>query len=331
MNNQELEKLYNSGEKHGKPMKLESSKGTYTWMVEHENEANRVKKKFLDDSFKNGQRHKAENIFAPENDPDESSDAYIEEIIHPEEGGTFVKLYGCSYLYKGAAPAPTVFAMQLPKAIFVDLPKQIIGRSLILQVAILTLFFFQRQKLLEMVNSILFAIEWRVLQNFDIPYEQYNELEKELGRATELAVKDEPLVWQQIFTRFIRIFCLIMFIDNTYRFRFQDAIGALQKPDFFKMLDVLTERENKSGAVGVAWKWKMIKKAAKVAFFLSPILKRIVNKIFNGLKIEKIKMDEADIYFSLLFKSYNIGGIPLAERKADWERLNRERHHVFII
>ena len=51
----------------------------------------------------------------------------------------------------------------------------------------------------------------------------------------------------------------------------------------------------------------------------------------NELDLEKMKMDESDWYFSLLYRTYNPKGIPFAERYKEWTKITDEKKIVFLI
>src|SRR3990167_1897905 len=123
-------------------MKLDSDSGTFSYNSEHGTEIDVRKKEFLDD-LNNGENIIiAHGIFSPE---EVGSDAYV-RLIKPLDGGTFLKVYGCSFIYKGNSPRELVYGLLMPKYLFSGFLRDIVGRSLVYTFAVIIRFFFQRKK-----------------------------------------------------------------------------------------------------------------------------------------------------------------------------------------
>lgn len=316
--------------------KLEPTKGTLEWYEkskDHLDFAEKEKHRFLKDVFERGkQTPTVHAAYGPEEDG--YGNAYIDEIIFPEEGGTFTKIYGCPFQIKGISPGNVVFGLQLSKHLFSNFPKSIFKYSKIIPLALGLSWLFNRKGFLNILTDLIHAIDHKVVKHLTYseamkgpwPAKWYNNCEKEIERALLEASKGEGL-WERLFTLFTPFFKLFLYVDNTYKSRVQDAL--YKSKNLLECLETLYEREVKTeGNTGKTW--KLYKLAFRVMLWTSPALRRIEKKFFKTLEKEKIKMDADDWYFALTYKSYNFRGIPYKERVAERERLNQENHVVYL-
>lgn len=260
-------------------------------------------------------------------------DGMVEEVIKPEEGGVFVKIYGCSYLYKGYPDARKVHGLELAKFLMSGVLKDIIGKSFIFSGALIFMFLFARKKFIHYADLLFMGILNRI-HWYEIPKNEYNTFVKEIKRAVVVSLKEEHNAWTLLVAKITRFICLFLEMDSAYRFRIQDAFGNVNNSaknktkEFFRLLDILISRET---AKGIASKWKFIKLVLRGVLLISPSLTRIVKRIISNLDADKIKMDEADWYFCLRYVSYDFGG-----KDKDWrfnrrDEIDREKGHIFIL
>ncbi len=260
-------------------------------------------------------------------------DGMVEEVIRPNRGGTFVKIYGCSYLFKGYPDKVKVRGLDMSKAMVSGIPREIIGKSIVLSSAVLFLFLFFRKRFIKYAEK-LFDIVLERNAHYEIPENEYNVCVKEIKRAVVEALKKEHNAWTLLVGKITRFVCLFLEMDSAYRFRVQDAFGNVDKvKDFFGLIDIMISRERSKGEnpTNMPRKWKFIKLVLKIILFLSPGLNRIVKRIIENLDADKIKMDEADWYFSLRYLSYDFGGKNREWRFAERDRIDKEKGHVFLL
>lgn len=263
-----------------------------------------------------------------------SSDAYIDEIIRPAEGGHMYKFYGCSYLFKGTYDVEKVHGIQLAKSLLSKTPFAFL-RNLPIALSFLFMYIFRRQRLLVALSFLMHEIDERVMKWYDIPENDYNAFTKEIKRAVKESLGDN--LWSRLIWQVVKFVCLIIEIDSAYRLRLQDSIAEafnrFGKITIFNVLDILVEREAGAGAEGnnMVKKWRRIKLMILVLLWLSPELNTMIEKIFSELNAEKIRMDESDWYFSLQFKSYNFGGKSFECRLDEKAHLDKQLGHVFLI
>lgn len=315
--------------------RLQSDPYTTDYNTKHWNEISTVKQKFLTDWKNNGAPPKTlRGAFGPET---VGSDSYVEEILKPETGGTFLKLYGCSYLHKGHFDDSVVHGLQLAKSLFSHFLRHFLEGSYIYAFAALCRFVLQRRKFYEDVRFVLNEVDVKVMQWYDIPEVQYNVFAKELKRvAAILAETERPLI-ADIIRMGSRFLCLFLEADNTYRYRVQNVFGNVNKEaaqangtkEFFRLFDLWIQRENISG--GIRPKLKFIRAVLRVVFLFSPLMRRLVTAFLVNLDAEQVKLDEADRYFALRFRSFSIDGIPFERREALWKDINKLKGHVFLI
>lgn len=310
--------------------KLDSKNGesTRTFAEEHQDKIDKVKLKFLNEIKEKRYPKRMAGAFSPEA---ANSDAYIEEIIKPESGGHFYKLYGINYLYKGNFEDWRVHGIQMPKAIISEILSQTLQLPLI-GLGFLFTFLITRKKFYWYVEQVLDRIDHRATRWYDIPENEYNDYAKELKRAVKESVDDSII--GRIFWKSAKFVILVLETDNAYRLRVQDAIeGAYinygKDYTIFNVLDILISREVRGR--GIPYKWRFIRLGARVILFLSPGIRKLIDKILRQIDVQKVKMDEADWYFSLRFKSYNFKGLDELQRLAERDRLDKLNGHIYLI
>ena len=288
---------------------------------------------------------------------DYSTDAWKraeKEDWFPNQDGAFIKLYGCSYLFKGSVPQASVHGIEMAKIVLFQVVPQL---PLFTFLGLGFDFLFRRQRFWTFMDWLGSQIHHRCLRHYDIPAEEYNVFAKELSKAFVLALYK---VWKIDITRpyydmdhpnfrpeqelphlgdnfgknrlgyiLARFWTFVVFFlqqDFAYRSRIQDALGTRPK-NLEQFLNVLITRETK---FGVGYKWKFLLKGIHVILFLEPKLKEATDAFFHFVDFEKVQQDEADRYFSLMYRSYNFQGKPFEERKKEWDRLNIEKGMVFL-
>lgn len=296
-------------------------------LPQREKETNPVKLKFLSDLAKYGTREIAYGVFGPET---RSSDGYIEEVLTPASGGTFLKLYGCSYLFKGHSTTPVVQGIQLSKSLFSAFLREL-ARMPFAAIGFGLSFLFTRKRFLKFADFALSEIDQKVTQYYGHPETEYNEMPQEICRAlTEAAIGEG--IYEPIFAKLGRFVRLFFQEDNTYRFRIQDAFGGTNPeggaPEFLKRLKVMQDRET---GTGIPQKWRFIRVVLGLAIITSPALGRILERFVRILDTQKVKMDESDWYFSLTFRSYDFGGLSYDERSGLRQLADRQKGHVFFL
>jgi hypothetical protein len=292
----------------------------------------------------------------------QGNSGFIEDIIRPETGGVFIKLWGCSYLFKGLHDARVVHGMELAKFLVSEFPRNFIGKSKLLLIAFGLMFLFRRKAFLMKIDHLLDAILAKSVRWLNLPDSEYNAEVLEIRRAGQIAIEKvfsipqseqydyfhmpwkivefeasqyryhtHPKVQENqlgyICLRFLVFLVLFLQNDTAYMFRIQDAIGAAQPLTLFGIFEVLMTREV---GEGVLPKWKFIKKGMEFGFWFMPQLKQLAEVFCAELNVDKVKMDDSDWYFCLHYVSYNFGGKSKEERFAERKKIDEEKQHVLL-
>lgn len=294
--------------------------------------------------------------------------------LDPAEGGTFLKIVGCSYLYKGNPEQWRVFGMEQAKSNISTLPREIIAESRLYSAAIALRFLFQRRKFIHDLHVFFNEIRHKTIRHVSPPEIRLNQMTREIRQAMDKVVKKEfkidpafdlynatpdDLKFSDIepaalIVKMVVFGTLIMEFDGAYRFPTQDMLGETDKEnaqrsgarEMLRLLDLMIERNINLTPIppemlptipgitdrtsGVPEKFRFIKKAMRILFFLSSQSRRIIRNFLLELDIDKVKLDDADWYFCLRRNTHNYRGVPITERLKELARIDRERGHQYV-
>lgn len=272
--------------------------------------------------------------------------------LDPAEGGTFIKLMGCSYLYKGDPATDKVKGIELAKRCVSVFPRRIIGRSVVLTAALGFLYIFFPKRFWDYACIFAEEIKMKTIGIYGIPEERYNKAEKEIKRAMDVALKDEfniapeeDLVnegdWVKMEKNFMAyalakltaFFALFINLDAAYRFQTQDMLGETNKEnarrsarkETIRLLNIMISRTTTT----IDEKFRHVRNALGAAMLFSPRLRRIIQKFLLEINVEKVGLDEADYYFCLR-RTSNYRGFPLAERLRQLYLIDKEKGHQYV-
>lgn len=273
--------------------------------------------------------------------------------LDPVEGGTFIKLIGCSYLYKGDPATEKVKGIEQAKSNISVLPRRIIGASIVLSSALAFLYAFFRKRFWWYVFIFADEIRMKTVRIHDIPEARYNKCEKEIKRAIDVAIRkvfkiapDENLVedldierikrnpMPYAIARFVKFFTLFINLDAAYRFPTQDMLGELKKEnakrsglkEAMRLLDIMVERTTTDLSV----KFRHVKRMLWMAMLINPKMRKLIREFLLELNIEKVGLDEADYYFCLRRTSYNYKGKTLDQRLRELYLIDKEKEHQYV-
>ena len=172
----------------------------------------------------------------------EDCEGYIEDVITPGTGGKYIKFYGCHAKFKGYPDGRILDAIAISKSMISAIPREIIGKSLIMKISLLLLYIFQRRKFIHMLHMYSLLIYGHVINKMNIPQNEYNIFTKELKRAVDIVLKkysdkvkvktDRPILntddifsnrelWEAI-AHIAEFSYFFLEHDNAYRFPGQD-------------------------------------------------------------------------------------------------------------
>lgn len=287
-----------------------------------------------------------------------------EERIHPPEGGTLTKLYGCSYLFKGYPSVEIVEGNGLAKAMISVIPRDIIGKSIPIMLAFGVVYSFMRKKFWHLVNIYISTIYFHGVYKLEYPENHFNKMTREIKRAsnvvldkmlklknipeskvsllnydytfpidTEIRKKREFI---EIIAKLIEFICLFLEFDNAYRFRIQDVFGEIDKvgvmksisKEFNRIMRIGIYRENKE--IGITYKWKFLKVFITLVLFFDKDIRYYVKELFLELNLEQVKLDEDDWYFCLNRIGYDFKGWTYENRIKEKKRIDKEKGHFKV-
>lgn len=147
---------------------------------------------------------------------------------------------------------------------------------------------------------------------------------RELLRAGKVAigkVKNSSKLLKRVLESFLVMVVEIMEYDNAHRYRGQDGLGSINKEVF--MRDPSSEiariaqlnKERERGYVSRQTRYDALTRPLRLALMFNPTLKQFLKDFVAELDLEKVKLDEADIYHNLIRPDYDICGWPIEVRQ----------------
>jgi hypothetical protein len=117
--------------------------------------------------------------------------------------------------------------------------------------------------------------------------------------------------------------------DNAYRFRFRDLFSETSKErllenlpkELERLLQILASREAVSGGAQVVERFQSAAKVIKYLWML-PGMKKTLRKAIRNMEIDKCKLDDSEIYHTLMYGDYNVQGKTQQERFAIYSELH---------
>lgn len=282
----------------------------------------------------------------------EDCDGVEEKRIEPEEGGTLIKLVGCTALFKGDATAHRVNQMRLAKSMVSNIPRVVIGRSKLISAAYALQFLFFRRKFLNAAHFYIEEIIKKSVAYVAQPYIRYNKFEKEIMRAMGVALRKEygiqadfdlmnasthlnqrsPILAAVVIYKFVSFLCVLLAFDAAYRLRVQDGFGEVNdwwqlrygdvRKEILRVADIVVEREQ-----AIKDKFKFFRNVLSLLLLVSPRARRIARNFLLELDIDKVVLDDHDWYFCLRRPSYNFRGMPIWQRLEEAVRIDKEKDH----
>lgn len=275
----------------------------------------------------------------------EGANAFIEEYIYPEAGGTELKLWGISYRLKLSKQGHQLHAFDLAKSMISEIPREVIGENKWLAIPLGLMVLSSKKRTIRMLDRLFTVLITRNLRWLGLEH-GYNPVPREVQRACFAVLKrygfdaetytvftndpekyDFPAwdgTWQHLMACVSVLVAYFLEVDTAYRFRVQDAFSK----DLFTMLDTLISRE--AGIQGVGHKWQWLKRALRVILWRYPDIDNFIKDVLLEVDAAKMKLDDADLYFCLGYISYNFGGISYEERWRIRKLADKEKDHIIF-
>lgn len=110
--------------------------------------------------------------------------------LDPAEGGTYIKILGCSYLYKGDPEQSKVFGMEQAKSNISNLPMMIIGKSALYSAAVILRALLQRKRFVHDLHIFFEEIRHKTIRHTSPPEIRMRKSVREIRRALDIAIKE---------------------------------------------------------------------------------------------------------------------------------------------
>ena len=259
-----------------------------------------------------------------------------EKIIKPETGGTFTKLLGCSYLYKGYPDGDTIEKLDVCKDTFwlffkffnTWIGRIIIGALIILPKRIMKKFVIKW-------GGAYCMVAYQILKRKVLKPQEFGTAMRELRRvlnALSQAISEEETELIIMGRKFIDIASMLLESDSAYKNRFQDVLPEFNieavKEDPIKelkrMVNLICDREVHRGMRN---KWRKIESKLVLFLRVSKKARKLFIKFFEIIDMKRIERDEADWYFCLKRNSYNYGGISFEDRMEQRKKIDKKKGH----
>ena len=277
--------------------------------------------------------------------------------LDPKDGGTYIKLVGCSYLYKGDPNQAKVYGLEQAKSNISTVPRQIIAGSWLYSAAVILRALFQLKKFINDLHVEFGEIRWKTMIHCAPPDIRLGCHTREIRRAMDVAVKKEfgidpgrdlfgdaePGNPQVRFTKYDLAGLIVKMTAFITLIADMDGAYGLPERDIFAELDTENVRKNGGAAealrligiwcergVRLGTRITFIRKILRPVLWLSPRANRILTVFFLELNESKVSLDDADWYFCLRRNTYNFRGVSLEVRLEELKRIDADRGHQYV-
>lgn len=238
-----------------------------------------------------------------------------------EGDGNFVYYYGVPYPSRTVAPAEAINAINGIKRLLISTLQLLASKDA--KKPIIASFFVlgaeERGRLLTHVFDKLNNLADVTVIGFYLEDGYYCPVVRELRQFIQTLLI-EIGVERGVAIKAGEVIGMLFEYDNAYRYRLQDILGAANAgalqdnlpKELERLIGILGEREvvKESGVVGrFSSGVRMLK-----YMWAIPKIRKGMRKAFNAMDLAKCRMDEGEIYHTLLYADYNVGGKTIDER-----------------
>ena len=214
----------------------------------------------------------------------------LERVEFPDKGGVLTYMGGYAYPYKG-----------FPFFEFVDK----IDAMKKMQRGILSSLFHALKArkwkillipwLLTDIASALIYPFYRMVERFRLKPERYCDAMRELHRTFSLSQNETRLQLRDIA-------CMLLEMDNAYRFRFQDIIVELDKEKLRKrpsreVLRLLRLMQDREKTQEVKDTWKLVQYFVPLYLIINRSFRKALVEVLGELDLEKVALSVEDKHF----------------------------------
>lgn len=232
--------------------------------------------------------------------------------------GVWVWLQGAEYPQCGMVTPEMLGAMNVAKRMFMEIMRvasiPVIAIPILMYVIVSPKRFLLVEKLLKMYTETVY----KVINDYIVAEDHQTNFSKELEWSIFFFVKQLGIDIK-IASKLSEILSTLIQGDNAYRYRMMDFFEGMNVENFKKkpskeigrLINMLCSRE-KDGTVRK--KFVLIGFLAKGALLI-PEVKKALLITLDKVDINKLKFNEVDLYWALLYKDYNALGMSYAARQ----------------
>ena len=225
----------------------------------------------------------------------------LQAVEFPDAGGVLTYMAGKPYPYKGFPFFDFVDKVDLIKkisrSILSGLYHQFKAKRFLL-ITLLPAFWA-----LKPIVRTYFYVIYRLVDRVKIKRDRYCDAIREIYRAFSPENNDE---FHLIFRDML---CMVLEMDNAYRYRFQDIIvnldkDALQKnprKELLRLIRILSDRERTEDIKDT---WVLVRLAVSVYLFVDRDFKKILVSSLLNIDLDKVKLSIEDKLFASGRKDY---------------------------
>jgi len=247
--------------------------------------------------------------------------AYVEEVKMSEQG-YLTKYFGVSYYFHGKTDNDVIDRVTITKRAFREIIRLFPVKFFKITSSFALIYRAEGGLKSKCLRQEEFCPSCRELIRVGLEYAE-NTLRGKWFTPKELEAKKQ---FDDL------VFCFAMFLQCSlsYRMRVQDIFGIMDKENFRKAPIKELWRVRKE----VLWRENVVKEMMSVIFWvalLGLIFKRkLICGFISELDFDKVRMDEADWYFSLRRGSYDYKGLSLYQRIVEAEKIDKEEGNIIL-
>lgn len=238
----------------------------------------------------------------------EGGDAYEIEGMEDE---TELKIVakGAEFARRTYITNKTLFATNQVKSVFIESIRTLVEPQYILGTAIAIIRKSSRQRLIDRFNRICFRI---------LSPEIYKDIHRtSFGTELQYAIFEftRHLVSEESADRFAEIVSTIIENDDAYRYRLMDIFSMttnerLKNPkELTRLMGIFYERNNFT-----FWTEKVFK-VLRLIHLVIPFYKKAYISAVTSIDLDKLKLQDEDIYWCTFKSDYNFIGMTWEDRK----------------
>lgn len=235
----------------------------------------------------------------------------LTKVEFPETGGVLTYMEGFDYPYQGYPHFEFVDKIdsikKTSRAFISGIYHQLKTKNRLWFITLLPGMWFSK----DLLRSWIY-VNYRLIDRFKIKELRYCQFVRELHRAFSVEIPGESRQDYEFRLELRDLSCMILEMDNAYRFRAQDILGEINQEslkrnatgEFMRLLDLIQSRETHQEVKDT---WTLLKYIVKFYLKFDKKLSNILISTFSNLNLEKVRLINNDKVFCIPRKDYVFG------------------------